>query len=148
MPTEYCYIFKFCAIFYNVDIAIGRTNYNFAITTARRNQLPMILSILIFIAAGIAEIGGGYLVWLWLREGKPWWYGGIGGLVLVIYGIIPTFQSFPNFGRVYAAYGGVFIVLAVLWGWLVDKKAPDLYDCLGAAVCLVGVAIMLWAPRG
>lgn len=108
----------------------------------------MFVSILIFLAAGLAEIGGGYLIWLWLRESKPFWYGGIGGALLVIYGILPTFQSFPNFGRVYAAYGGVFIVLAVLWGWLVDKKTPDLYDWIGAAVCVLGVAIILWAPRG
>lgn len=62
-------------------------------------------------------------------------------------GIIPTLQSFPTFGRVYAAYGGVFVVLAVLWGWLVDKKTPDIYDWLGAAICIVGVSVMLWAPR-
>ncbi|MCM3631802.1 MULTISPECIES: YnfA family protein [Paenibacillus] len=107
----------------------------------------MFLSILIFILAGLAEVGGGYLIWLWLRESKPLWYGAVGAAVLVIYGILPTLQSFPNFGRVYAAYGGVFIVIAVLWGWLVDKKAPDLYDWLGAAICLLGVAVMLWAPR-
>ncbi|MCD1260430.1 YnfA family protein [Paenibacillus athensensis] len=101
----------------------------------------------LFIAAGLAEIGGGYLVWLWLREGRSVTYGIVGSLVLVAYGVLPTLQSFPAFGRVYAAYGGVFIVLAVLWGWLVDRKAPDLYDWLGAAVCLLGVAIMLWAPR-
>lgn len=107
----------------------------------------MLLTILIFIAAGLAEIGGGYLMWLWLRESKPLWYGITGGVILVLYGILPTLQSFPNFGRVYAAYGGIFIFLAVLWGWLVDKKTPDLYDWLGAAVCMAGVAIMLWAPR-
>ncbi|GIP14787.1 hypothetical protein J40TS1_04290 [Paenibacillus montaniterrae] len=107
----------------------------------------MLLTILIFIAAGLAEIGGGYLMWLWLRESKPLWYGITGGAILVLYGILPTLQSFPNFGRVYAAYGGIFIFLAVLWGWLVDKKTPDLYDWLGAAVCMAGVAIMLWAPR-
>jgi len=102
---------------------------------------------LLFVLAGLAEIGGGYLVWLWLREGRPVAYGIIGSLVLVAYGILPTLQNFPAFGRVYAAYGGVFIVLAVLWGWLIDRKMPDLYDWLGAAVCLIGVAIMLGAPR-
>lgn len=107
----------------------------------------MIHSILIFILAGLAEIGGGYLVWLWLREGRPYWYGIIGAIVLVLYGILPTLQKFPDFGRVYAAYGGVFIILSVLWGWGVDKKMPDMYDWIGAAVCLVGVSIMLWAPR-
>ncbi|MFC4775903.1 YnfA family protein [Paenibacillus sp. GCM10023252] len=108
----------------------------------------MLVTIILFVLAGLAEIGGGYLVWLWLRESRSAWYGAIGSLILVSYGVIPTLQSFPSFGRVYAAYGGVFIILAVLWGWLVDRKTPDLYDWVGAAVCLVGVAIMLWAPRG
>ncbi|TLS54368.1 YnfA family protein [Paenibacillus antri] len=101
----------------------------------------------LFLAAGLAEIGGGYLVWLWLREAKPVWYGVLGSIVLIGYGVLPTFQSFPSFGRVYAAYGGVFIVAAVLWGWLIDKKTPDLYDWIGAAICIVGVSVMLWAPR-
>ncbi|WP_232697765.1 YnfA family protein [Brevibacillus daliensis] len=107
----------------------------------------MVLSILLFILAGLAEIGGGYLVWLWLRESKPLLYGIAGSIILIGYGVIPTFQQFPSFGRVYAAYGGVFIVLAVLWGWLVDKKTPDMYDWLGAAICIVGVSVILWAPR-
>lgn len=107
----------------------------------------MAKSIVLFILAGLAEIGGGYLVWLWLKEGRPLWYGITGSLVLVAYGVIPTLQNFPSFGRVYAAYGGVFIVLAVLWGWKVDGKTPDLYDWIGALICIVGVSIMLWAPR-
>ena len=107
----------------------------------------MIRTLWLFIIAGLAEIGGGYLVWLWIRESKPLWYGILGSLILIIYGVIPTLQSFPSFGRVYAAYGGVFIVLAVLWGWLVDKNVPDRYDMIGAAICLVGVSTMLWAPR-
>jgi len=107
----------------------------------------MMTAALLFIAAGLAEIGGGYLIWLWLRESKPSWYGLVGGIILIAYGIIATLQKFPSFGRVYAAYGGVFILLAVLWGWLVDKKTPDLYDWIGAAVCIAGVSIMLWAPR-
>ncbi|RCX16439.1 small multidrug resistance family-3 protein [Fontibacillus phaseoli] len=107
----------------------------------------MIQSIILFVLAGIAEIGGGYLIWLWLREGKNYGYGVIGALILVLYGIIPTLQKYPSFGRVYAAYGGVFIILAVLWGWAVDKKAPDLFDWIGAAICLIGVSVMLWWPR-
>lgn len=103
---------------------------------------------MLFIVAGIAEIGGGYLIWLWLREGRPAYFGVIGGITLAIYGVVATFQSFPTFGRVYAAYGGIFIVLSVLWGWGVDRKLPDLYDWLGAAICLVGVGVMLLAPRG
>lgn len=107
----------------------------------------MMMAVLLFLLAGLAEIGGGYLVWLWLREAKPLGYGIAGGIILILYGVIPTFQSYPSFGRVYAAYGGVFIALAVLWGWLVDKKTPDLYDWMGAVICLIGVSIMLWAPR-
>jgi small multidrug resistance family-3 protein len=82
-----------------------------------------------------------------LRESRPVGYGIFGGVILIVYGVIPAFQSFPSFGRVYAAYGGVFIVMALLWGWLVDGKTPDFYDWIGAAVCLLGVSIMLWAPR-
>lgn len=107
----------------------------------------MMISIFIFMIAGLAEIGGGYLVWLWLREGRPYGYGIVGSLILVLYGIIPTLQQFPSFGRVYAAYGGVFVIMAVLWGWGIDKKTPDVYDWIGALLCLAGVAVMLWAPR-
>lgn len=107
----------------------------------------MAQSFLLFIVAGLAEIGGGYLIWLWLREGYAVSYGVIGGIILIVYGIIPTFQSFPYFGRVYAAYGGVFIVLSLLWGWAVDRKVPDLYDWIGASMCVIGVGIMLGGPR-
>ncbi len=107
----------------------------------------MLYSGVLFIFAGLAEIGGGYLIWLWLREGRSYVYGLIGALVLVLYGIIPTLQKFPNFGRVYAAYGGVFVTLAVLWGWGIDRKTPDFFDWIGVILCLAGVGVMLWAPR-
>lgn len=104
-------------------------------------------SLLLFIAAGLAEIGGGYLVWLWIKDAKPGWFGAAGSLLLILYGIIPTLQNYPSFGRVYAAYGGIFIVLALLWGWWIDKNTPDLYDWIGAALCMAGVSVILWAPR-
>lgn len=107
----------------------------------------MIQSIILFMLAGIAEIGGGYLIWLWLREGRNYGYGIVGALILVLYGIVPTLQKFPSFGKVYAAYGGVFIILSVFWGWAVDKKTPDLFDWVGAVICLIGVSVMLWWPR-
>ncbi|MBZ5748956.1 YnfA family protein [Metabacillus rhizolycopersici] len=107
----------------------------------------MFVTIFLFLLAGLAEIGGGYLIWLWLREGKPLYFGITGGVALAIYGVVATFQSFPSFGRVYAAYGGVFIILSVLWGWGVDKKTPDIYDWIGAIVCLIGVSIMLLPSR-
>lgn len=107
----------------------------------------MLVSLLFFLLAGLAEIGGGYFMWLYLREGKPLWYGLLGGVVLILYGVIPTFQPESNFGRVYAAYGGIFVVLSLLWGWQVDKKTPDLYDWIGAVICLAGIAVIMWAPR-
>lgn len=101
----------------------------------------------LFILAGIAEIGGGYLIWLWLREGKSFYYGMGGGLALALYGVIASLQNFPSFGRVYAAYGGIFIFLSILWGWGIDKKTPDFYDWLGAGICLIGVSVILFGPR-
>lgn len=100
----------------------------------------------LFILAGLCEIGGGYLVWKWLRDGKPAGVGLLGGLLLVLYGIIPTFQP-AHFGRVYAAYGGVFVVLSLLWGWRVDEIAPDRFDLIGAGLCAAGVAIIMYWPR-
>ena len=101
----------------------------------------------IFLLSGLAEIGGGYLIWQWLREDRSAILGLFGGIALVLYGVLVTFQAFPSFGRVYAAYGGVFVFLSVLWGWGIDKKTPDVYDFLGAGICLIGVSVILFAPR-
>lgn len=105
-------------------------------------------SLFYFLIAGIFEIGGGYLVWLWLRWGKGILYGAAGAIILILYGIIPTFQP-PNasFGRVYATYGGIFIILSILWGWQVDKVVPDKFDLIGGFIALIGVAIIMYAPR-
>lgn len=108
--------------------------------------MNILYSVALFILAGFCEIGGGYLIWLWLREGKPWWLGLIGGAILVMYGVVATWQP-ANFGRVYAAYGGVFITLAILWGWKVDKVLPDKFDLIGGLIALVGMAIIMYAPR-
>jgi small multidrug resistance family-3 protein len=104
-------------------------------------------AVLLFALAGLAEIGGGWLVWQWLREHRPWPFGLVGALVLVAYGVIPTFQADPHFGRVYAAYGGVFIILSLVWGRLFDGFEPDRWDVIGAAICLVGVLVIFFAPR-
>jgi len=104
-------------------------------------------SVCYFILAGLCEIGGGYLVWLWLREGKPAMYGLVGAVVLILYGVIPTFQP-ANFGRVYAAYGGVFIALSILWGWKIDGINPDRFDIIGGLIALVGVGVIMYWPRG
>lgn len=104
-------------------------------------------TILIFVFAGICEIGGGYLVWLSLREGKPLWYGVLGGAILVLYGVVATLQT-ANFAKVYATYGGFFIVLSLLWAFVFDKYVPTKYDVIGAAVALIGVCIIYYSPRG
>ncbi len=103
-------------------------------------------SILLFVLAGLCEIGGGYLVWRWWREGAPWLVGLAGAAVLVLYGFVPTYQP-AHFGRVYAAYGGVFVVLAMLWGWRVDGVPVDRYDLIGGLLCLLGVAVIMYWPR-
>ena len=104
-------------------------------------------SLALFVVAGLCEIGGGYLVWLWLREGKSLWVALAGAIVLILYGIIPTMQA-ANFGRVYAAYGGVFVILSILWGWKVDNILPDRFDVLGGLICLIGVGVIMYWPRG
>lgn len=103
-------------------------------------------SILLFVVAGLCEIGGGYLVWLWLRDDFSWILGALGGFVLFLYGVVPTFQK-PHFHRVYAAYGGVFIAMSVLWGWLIDGVLPDKYDIVGSVIAIAGVLIIFYYPR-
>lgn len=111
--------------------------------------MGILKSIFYFILAGVFEIGGGYLVWLWLRDGKSIWYGLAGALSLIIYGVVPTLQPpNSNFGRVYAAYGGIFIVLSILWGWKIDKVIPDRFDLIGGLIALIGVLIIMYYPRG
>ena len=106
----------------------------------------LVVSVALFGLAGLCEIGGGYLVWQWWRHGASWLLGALGGLVLFAYGIVPTYQP-AHFGRVYAAYGGVFVVLSILWGWGIDRVLPDRYDLLGGALCLAGVGVIMYSPR-
>jgi small multidrug resistance family-3 protein len=108
--------------------------------------MKITMSLVYFLAAGLCEIGGGYLVWLWLREGKSGWLAALGAVVLVLYGIIPTLQP-TNFGRVYAAYGGVFVVLSLLWGWKIDGVSPDTPDVIGGLIALLGVFVIMYWPR-
>lgn len=86
----------------------------------------VVLSIFLFVAAGVCEIGGGWLVWKAIRSSKPWWWALLGSVVLIGYGFIPTAQPTASFGRVYAVYGGFFIVLSYLWGWALDGDQPDI----------------------
>ena len=106
----------------------------------------VVVSIALFFVSALLEIGGGYLVWLWLREKRGALLGMIGGLILFIYGVVPTFQP-ANFGRVYAAYGGIFIVSSILWGLMIDKKKPDRYEIIGAGIVLVGAVVIMYMPR-
>lgn len=108
--------------------------------------MSVVSSLGLFVLAGLCEIGGGYLIWLTLRDGHPWMYAVIGAVILILYGIIPTMQP-AHFGRVYAAYGGMFIVLSLLWGWGIDGVRPDRYDAIGAMLCLGGMIVMMYAPR-
>ena len=108
--------------------------------------MAIIKSLIVFFVAGLCEIGGGYLVWLWLKDNKPWWYGVLGGIILALYGVIATLQT-ASFGRVYAAYGGIFIIMALIWAWKVDNFKPDKYDIIGALVALAGAFIIIYMPR-
>jgi small multidrug resistance family-3 protein len=108
--------------------------------------LFVITSIALFFLVALVEIGGGYLVWKWLRDKKGILFGIIGGIVLFIYGVIPTFQP-AHFGRVYAAYGGIFIISSILWGMFIDKKKPDRYEVIGSAVAIMGAIIIFYSPR-
>jgi small multidrug resistance family-3 protein len=105
-----------------------------------------ITSVGLFLLAALAEIGGGYLVWLWIRQKKKIIFGIVGGIILFTYGIIPTLQP-SNFGRIYAAYGGFFIISSILWGMIVDKKRPDKFEIIGSIVAVLGAAIIFYAPR-
>ncbi|OMP74977.1 YnfA family protein [[Flexibacter] sp. ATCC 35208] len=108
--------------------------------------MAVLKSLGIFLLAGICEIGGGYLIWRWIREGKPLWYGIAGGIILVLYGMVATLQT-ANFARTYATYGGIFIVLSLLWAWKIDGFRPDRYDIIGAIIALIGVCTIFYAPR-
>lgn len=111
------------------------------------NNIVSILSTFgLFVIAALLEIGGGYLVWLWLREKKRISFGLLGGVILFVYGIIPTLQP-SNFGRVYAAYGGIFVVMAIIWGLIIDKKRPDRYEIIGGIIVLIGASVIFYAPR-
>lgn len=104
-------------------------------------------SVGLFVLAAIAEIGGAWLNWQAVRDDRPAWWALVGGLSLVVYGFVAAAQADPNFGRVLAAYGGIFVAGSLLWGVVFDKFRPDRFDLIGAAVCLVGGAIIMYAPR-
>lgn len=110
-----------------------------------RADVPL-LSILLFVLAATAEISGVYLVWQWIRNGQTGLFAVAGAALLFAYAWVQTSQPF-TFGRAFAGYGGIFIAMAMLWGWWIDGRVPDAWDWIGLAVCIVGVCIILWMPR-
>lgn len=85
----------------------------------------LLLSLALFLIAAATEVGGGWLIWQVIREGRPWWWALLGSLVLILYGFVPTWQPISNFGRIFAVYGGFFIVYSYGWGWALDEQRPD-----------------------
>lgn len=104
-------------------------------------------SLALFVVAAIAEIGGAWLVWQGVREHRGGAWIGAGIIALGAYGFVATLQDDANFGRILAAYGGIFVAGSLAWGIVADGFKPDRYDLIGAAVCLIGVAVIMYAPR-
>ncbi|NUT39753.1 MAG: YnfA family protein [Thermoactinospora sp.] len=105
-------------------------------------------SLLLFALAAVAEIGGAWLVWQGVREQRGLMWIGAGVVALGVYGFVATLQPDANFGRILAAYGGVFVAGSLAWGMVVDGFRPDRWDVVGASICLVGVLVIMYAPRG
>ncbi len=104
-------------------------------------------SVALFVAAALAEIGGAYLVRTAIKDGRGLLVGALGVAALGLYGVVAAFQPEDEFGRVLAAYGGVFIVGSMAWGTAFDGFRPDRFDVAGAAICLAGVGVIMYWPR-
>ena len=104
-------------------------------------------SIALFALAALFEIGGAWLVWQGMREHRGWTWAGLGAIALGAYGFVATLQPDAHFGRILAAYGGVFVAGSLLWGMAFDGFRPDRWDVTGAVICLLGVAVIMYAPR-
>ena len=103
-------------------------------------------TVLLFVIAAFAEIGGCWLVWQAVREHRAWWFAVAGVIALAGYGFVVTAQPDAHFGRILAAYGGIFVAGSLLWGMAVDGFHPTRYDIAGASICLAGVAVIIFAP--
>ncbi|MET8351628.1 MULTISPECIES: YnfA family protein [unclassified Micromonospora] len=110
--------------------------------------MTVLRSLVLFAVAALAEIGGAWLVWQGWREQRGLWWIAAGVIALGCYGFVATFQPDAHFGRILAAYGGVFVAGSLAWAMLVDGFRPDRWDLAGAALCLLGVAVIMYAPRG
>lgn len=104
-------------------------------------------SLTLFVLAALAEIGGAWLVWQGVREHRGLLWVGAGVAALGAYGFVATFQPDNNFGRILAAYGGIFVAGSLTWGIVMDGFRPDRFDLIGAGICLAGVAVIMYAPR-
>jgi small multidrug resistance family-3 protein len=104
-------------------------------------------SIVLFAIAALFEIGGAWLIWQGVREHRGWPWAGLGVVALGVYGFVATMQPDAHFGRILAAYGGVFVAGSLVWGMALDRFRPDRWDVIGALICLVGVAVIMYAPR-
>ncbi|WP_033438789.1 YnfA family protein [Saccharothrix sp. NRRL B-16314] len=109
--------------------------------------MTVVRSLVLFALAALAEIGGAWLVWQGVREHRGLLWIGAGVVSLGLYGFVATLQPDAHFGRILAAYGGIFVAGSLAWGVVVDKFRPDRWDYVGAAICLVGVAVIMYAPR-
>jgi len=105
-------------------------------------------SLVLFVLAALAEIGGAWLIWQGWREHRGLLWIAAGVMALGLYGFAASLQPDPHFGRILAAYGGVFVAGSLVWGVVVDRFRPDRWDITGAAICLIGVAVIMYAPRG
>ncbi|MEV6772022.1 YnfA family protein [Nocardia sp. NPDC051030] len=109
--------------------------------------MTVLRSIVLFGLAAVAEIGGAWLIWQGVREHRGWGWMGAGVVALGVYGFVATLQPDANFGRILAAYGGVFVAGSLAWGMAMDGFRPDRWDVIGAVVCLVGVTLIMYMPR-
>jgi small multidrug resistance family-3 protein len=105
-------------------------------------------SVALFALAAVLEIGGAWLMWQGIREHRGLAWIGAGALALSLYGVVATFQSDADFGRILAAYGGIFVAGSIAWGVVADGYRPDRVDLVGAVICLAGMAVIMYTPRG
>ncbi len=117
------------------------------VSTGQPVRVSVARAVALFIVAAVAEIGGAWLIWQGVREHRGVAWIGAGIAALAAYGFVATLQDDSNFGRILAAYGGIFVAGSLAWGIVMDGFKPDRYDYLGAAICLIGVAVIMFAPR-
>ncbi|MBV0890938.1 YnfA family protein [Paracoccus sp. Z118] len=106
------------------------------------------MSFALYAAAALAEIAGCFAFWAWLRLGRDWPWAVAGTASLILFAVLLTRVDSDAAGRAFAGYGGIYIVASLGWMWLVEGARPDGYDLAGAALCLMGAAVILLGPRG